>query len=447
MNYALVIAYALALAAIGILAARRKGLASYLIADRDIGALQIGCSVSAGFFDGFVLVSYTGFVYTYGWPALSLFIGIAVGFLLFSFFATKLRREAADNGYYGMSDYFEQRYGHTAAVTVSVFNVIFYEALLLIQFLFGSAILQDISGWSYPVCIILIGLMLLSYVTLGGFRAVLTTDVFQWILIAAIVVFFFPYFLRSGAVRGAFRHADFAGSTETVVGFLIIGCMGVFSAPELWQRSFGARDDKSIRGGLIIAGLMLPVIGVILAAIGFAARGHYPGLAPQSALVRVFRGMLPSSVEALGLLLLLSAVMSTADTALFIIAPSLSINVLRLSEKRGARRATAVIIVITVAIAVVLGLVVRNVLDVAFSLAGMSIGLFPILLGGLIWRLHPKVVVVSLLLGLASVLVLIVAGEIRPETSVISFPVVLLSLLLGSAWVKWRARRATGEGS
>jgi len=99
-------------------------------------------------------------------------------------------------------------------------------------------------------------------------------------------------------------------------------------------------------------------------------------------------------------------------------------------------------IVLSVVVAVIAGLFVRDILSVAFALAGLSLGLFPILFGGLIWRLNPRVVVVSLILGMVSVALLIVSGEIRPETSVISLPVVLISLLFGSAWSRWRGRRA-----
>ena len=80
------------------------------------------------------------------------------------------------------------------------------------------------------------------------------------------------------------------------------------------------------------------------------------------------------------------------------------------------------------------GIIIRDILSIAFALAGLSLGLFPVLFGGLIWKLSSRVVVISLILGIISVGGLILGGEIRPETSIISLPVVLLSLLIGSTW-------------
>lgn len=438
MNYLFLAAYAIILVFLGFFSARRGGLLSYLIADRDVGPVGIGFSVAAGFFDGFVLVSYTGFVYMYGWPAVSLFVGIVLGFMLFYLFSVKLQKEARENKYYGMSDFFKNRYGKGSEMVVSIFNVMFYVALLLIQFLFGSAILQEISGLPYVICLFVVAAMLLSYIAVGGFRAVLTTDIFQWILIILIVIFFTPYFLTSDVTKAALSHADFSNSAGEAIGFLIIGCMGVFSAPELWQRCFAARDEKSIRRGLLIAGGMLPLVGAILASIGFAAFGNFPGLNPEDALVKVFREMLPPALEGLGLLLLLSAILSSADTALFVLAPTVALNIFGITDDKKAKDVTRITIVAAVIIAVFTGIFIRDVLSIAFSLAGLSLGLFPILFGGLIWKLNPRVVTTSLVMGMASVAVLILSGQIRPETSVISLPVVFLSLLIGSVWVRWK---------
>lgn len=437
MNIGLIGIYAAILICLGLWASRRKGALVYLIADRAVGPWGIGFSVSAGFFDGFVLVSYTGFVYSYGWPAVFLFLGISLGFLLFYFFSARIQKEGKEKEYFGMSDFFQERWGSKAALVVSIFNIVFYIALLLIQFLFGSAVLQEISGISYEYCLVLIAVIVLSYVSVGGFKAVLTTDMFQWILIVMIIIFFFPYFIRVDPVRSAMSHVDLTKSTGDIIGFLVIGCMGIFSAPELWQRCFAAKDSRSIHGGLLISGTMLPIIGAILAAIGFTAYVKFPGLLPKDALVHVFRDMLPGPMESFGLLLLLSAIMSTADTALFVIAPTFAINVLGIKNEDRAKKATVFVILCSVTLAVFLGLIIRDVLTIAFSLAGLSLGLFPILIGGLIWRLDARVVIVSLIMGMISVLVLLIAGEVRPETSMISLPVVLISLLIGSLWVRF----------
>jgi Na+/proline symporter len=442
-NFSLLIPYAAFLVVLGYLASRGKGFNWYLIADRKVGPLGLGCSIAAGFFDGFILVTYTGFVYKYGWPAISLFIGIVLGFILFSFFTARLQREARDNGYFGMSDYFERHYGKPAAKLVSFYNVIFYVSLLLIQFILGATILQGLSGLSYITCIFIIAFFLLSYTVTGGFRASITTDIFQWVLILFILVFLLPKLVSADNARIVLQHSDLSKSAADVVGFLVIGSMGIFSAPELWQRCFAAKDTRAVRGGLLVAGTTLPLIGVILAGIGFAAYAHFPGLNPEDALVKVFQTLLPKACLGFGMLLLLSAILSTADTALFVIAPTVVLNILQIRSEQTTRRISAGCVVASITLAALAGWLFKDVLKVAFALAGMSVGLFPILLGGLLWPLHPKVVFWSLVLGLVSVILVTILAKAEPSISVVSLPVVLLTLLIGSLWARFKSRKLT----
>jgi SSS family solute:Na+ symporter len=184
-----------------------------LLSSRTLGSSALGASIAAGFFDSFVLVAFTGYVYSYGWPALSLFIGTAAGLLLFSLFAPRLRKEAGDHGYFGMSDYFEKKYGHGSAVVVSIINVVFYIALLLIQIIFGSTVLAQITGFSYETCILLIAGTLLIYVGTGGFRAVVMTDIFQWSLIGVLLVIV-AILLFGGNVKPVITHTDWSKAVD-----------------------------------------------------------------------------------------------------------------------------------------------------------------------------------------------------------------------------------------
>ena len=113
MTTILLVSYLLVVLVIAIHSSRRSSAYDYLISSRSMGVLAIGFSIAAGFFDSFVLVTFTGYVYQYGWPAISLFVGTAIGLVLFSLFASRLRAEAGQNKYFGMSDYLSLSYvGH-----------------------------------------------------------------------------------------------------------------------------------------------------------------------------------------------------------------------------------------------------------------------------------------------------------------------------------------------
>jgi Na+/proline symporter len=121
---------------------------------------------------------------------------------------------------------------------------------------------------------------------------------------------------------------------------------------------------------------------------------------------------------------------------LFVIAPTVVLNILEIRNERTTRRISATTVIVSVTLAAIAGWLFKDVLKVAFALAGMSVGLFPILLGGLLWRLHPRVVLWSLVLGLVSVVLVTILAKAEPSISVVSLPVVLLTLLVGSLWVR-----------
>lgn len=439
MTIALLVVYLLVLLGIAIYGARKGTTYDYLISSRDLGPLALGTSISAGFFDSFVLVSFTAYVYSFGWPALSLFVGTAGGLILFSRFARRLRAEAEVHQYYGMSDYFEQRYGHSAAVLVSGINVVFYLALLLIQVIFGSTLLSDVTGIAYPLCVSLVSGTLLVYVGIGGFRAVTATDIFQWSLILVLLVLVLSLLFDSETVR-ALGRAEWGGAAGDAVGFLLIGTMASFSAPELWQRCFAAKDENAARRGTLLAAMLFPAAGLALAVVGFSAAAHFPGIDPQTALIRVFRDSLSAGLDGVALVLLLAAIMSTADTCLFVIAPTIALNVVRSPTAQESRAPTFWIMASSLVLAAVGALFVQDILKVALALAGLSLGIFPVLIVGQYKVLSARVVLVAMATGVAVVLAALAGGSLDPTTSVLSFPA---SFLVVASWAivqKFRGR-------
>jgi len=435
MNYLMLFIYLIILLFIGVWASRKISSENFLIADRKTDSIKLAFSICAGFFDGFVLVSYTGYVYKYGWPAISLFIGTVIGFILFYCFADKIYKEGAEHKYYGLSDFIERRYGRSSSLIVSTINLIFYVSLLLIQLIFGGTIITALTGWNYNLCVTLVGGTILIYVALGGLQAVLTTDRFQWILIIAIGLFLLPLLIREGA-SGSLNHADFKGGANDAIGFLLIGSLAVFSAPELWQKCFAGRNAASVKKAMIISGVAFPFIGVLLATIGFYAFAHYPNIDPQTALISVFDKIFTGNLSGIGLILLLAAIMSTADTCLFVIAPTFTLNVMNV--KHEDRKSTTIIItVVAMSIAMLLAMLTKDILKIALTLASFSLALFPVLFVGLITVLTPRTVSVSLLLGVLTVVVMIFNGEMSPLASAASLPVVFTAVIIGWASNKW----------
>lgn len=440
------IGYLVVVLTIAVYSARKATVYDYLISSRNLGAIALGLSIAAGFFDSFVLVTFTGYVYRYGWPAISLFIGTALGLILFSVFAPRLQTEGGEKNYYGMSDYFEHHYGHSSAIIVSIINLIFYVSLLLIQIIFGSILLSHITGFSYGVSIALIALALLVYLGIGGFRAVVMTDFFQWILILILLILVALLLLKTDVIKNM-AQSDWSSSIGDVIGFLLIGCMASFSSPELWQRCFAARDPKSARKGVQLAAGLFPIAGIILAVVGFTAAANFPGINPQDALIKVFDVFLTGNLKGVGLIILLAAIMSTADTCLFVIAPTFVINVMRLKEGTRRKAPTFLIMFVALLVACTGAILTQDLLQIALALASLSLGIFPVLFVGLKRPLSSSVVNTAMMSGFIVVVIALVAGEIEPTTSVLSLPV---SFIIVIGWLiihKFRSKSKANSDS
>ena len=274
-------------------------------------------------------------------------------------FVGKIYKEGTQYRYYGLSDFIERRYGHRSALIVSIINIVFYISLLLIQLIFGGSIVARLTDWNYNLCVALVGGTILIYVALGGLQAVLTTDKFQWVLILAIGLFLLPLLIHEGAT-GDLKHADFKAGASDAVGFLLIGSLAVFSAPELWQKCFAGRNVRTVKKAMIISAIVFPFIGVLLASIGFYAHSHYSSINPQNALILVFSKIFSGNLAGVGLILLLAAIMSTADTCLFVIAPTFSLNVINIKSEQ--KKITIIVTIVAMSIAILLAMLTRDIL-------------------------------------------------------------------------------------
>ena len=98
--------YALACIIIGVWSSRKQKDEDYLIAGRKMNAWSFMASVVASYIGGAAIVAYTAFVYQFGISAIALFMGTALGFLLFVPYALKIYKYSTKKKFHTLSDYF-----------------------------------------------------------------------------------------------------------------------------------------------------------------------------------------------------------------------------------------------------------------------------------------------------------------------------------------------------
>jgi Na+/proline symporter len=90
---------------------RNKDREDFLIAKRQLNYFDIGMSIFSSKVGAGILLTYSALVYNYGVDALWYFIGTIIGYLLFYFFALKIKTISDKNKYYNLSDLFFHKKG------------------------------------------------------------------------------------------------------------------------------------------------------------------------------------------------------------------------------------------------------------------------------------------------------------------------------------------------
>lgn len=417
---------------IGILSSRKETEEGFMIAERNVGGIQLSASMSAGFFDGAILAIYIGYVYQYGLSAAWLFVGITLGFLLLRKYSPRIKQKADELKVYSMPEYFYRLLGKRNGLMFSLFLITQFFFFLIIGLIVSGKILSGIFPIQYALAVFIGGGIILTYLLLAGFKAVVKTDFFQFlvmILMTAIVAIFLfgkTHFDSSNLNLTAIGLGN-------IVGFLILGGLGIMVAPDIWQRIFAARDAKTLKRGLGYSGVTLVLLGVVISVLGLATKQYFPNIVPEDALVTGFNNLLPSVLQAFGMVLLYAVALSSSDTVTFVISSIFTRDLQNYSTKynqKSMRKLTSLFMVTFVFIAILIAVFYQNILHLGLALASLNVALFPVVFATLHWALKKAAVFWSLVCAYISVVILFFLGSLTPETAIISLPMALFSLLM-----------------
>ncbi|OGI18964.1 MAG: hypothetical protein A3J06_04530 [Candidatus Moranbacteria bacterium RIFCSPLOWO2_02_FULL_48_19] len=417
---------------IGIVSSKKETEDGFMIAERKVEGVQVAATMSAAFFDGFFLAVYIAYVYQYGFSAIWLFIGLALGLLLLKKYAGRIKQKADELKVYSMPEYFFRVLGKKNGLMFSFFLVLQFFLVLIVNLIISGKVLAAIFPISYFLAVLIGGAIVLSYLLLAGFKAVVRTDFFQ-VVIGLVMTLSVGIFLLG---RTHIPVAEFNLGTLGVgntVGFLILGGLGLIVAPDLWQRIFATKDEQNLRRGLNYSVFIILVFAVIVSIVGLATKQYFPNILPEDALVTGFSNLLPFGLKEFGMVLLYAVALSSSDTVTFVVSSIFTRDLKNYTEKyseTSMKKLTRFFIITFIVLALFVAIYYQDIMTLGFSLASLNLALFPVVFGSFYWKLKPQAVFWSLVLGFLSILALFVTGSLNPESAVISLPVVLFSLFI-----------------
>ena len=396
-------AYCLALLLVGAFASRSvRRSEDFFVAGRSLPSTLIFSTFLAANLGAGSTVGAAEFGYTSGLPAWWWVGSAGIGSVALAFLVgPRLHRLAKARGLYTVGDYLELRYGRATRLTVAAILLVGAPAILAGQIIAAGLVLQAAVGLPKSFGTAIAGTLATAYFAMGGLRSASWVNSLQVAVKAVGFLVAVPWMITAsgGWTEVAAAAADDsalslggAGFVDTAQLVLLLAPAFVVS-PGLVQKLFGARDEHAVRVGVGLQAAALLAYAVLPVLLGMAARVHFPELADAgSALVRLFTEVAPMWLGALMLAAILSAEVSSADAVLFMIATSLSRDVLEpLSRGKLSDRARLALARRSALVAGALSILLANWFQsilsaLSFFYSLLTLTLFVPLVAGLFWK-------------------------------------------------------------
>lgn len=337
VHLAFLVAYSIALIAIGLWIARRvTGSADFFVAGRRLGAPLIFSTVLASNIGAGTTVGAAGLAYRDGLSAWWWSGSAAIGSLALAFWVgPRIWRIAAAHNLYTVGDYLELRYG--SAVRGVVTSIIWVGALsvLAAQLMAGAAVLAVVANIPREVGTIASALVMAVYFMAGGLLSSAWVNAAQLVVLLAGFLAAAPLVLTQVGGFAALSttaaaqpgYTDIFYTSGAGSGFVLLALYlpNFMISPGLLQKVYGASSERAIRVGVGAQAVTIALFSFLPVLFGMAARVSHPDIAnPNLVLPTVFVEQLPAALGALALAAIYSAEVSTCDAILFMLATSLS---------------------------------------------------------------------------------------------------------------------------
>lgn len=380
------------------------------LAGRSLGAWSAGISSTASSESGWVTLGAVGMTFTHGISGLWYAPGCLLGYLVNVYVvAPRLRPLSAAHGSVTLTDVITRRWGdprnvlRVTATTIILVCMMGYVAAQMTAAgkAFSSSL--GLEGRTGYLLGIIIGAVVITLVTsLGGFRAVAWTDLFQGLLVAGALIAL-PLFavMRLGGFDALVQglgsispHLLTAGGDRIgpalwgfVIGQLGIG-LGYPGMPHVITRYMATRNDREVQRLQVIAMLWGVAVFYGAGVVGLVSRVMLPNLADgEQALMALALELVHPVLAGVLLAAVISAILSTVSSQLLVAASAVSYDVVEgtMGRARDDRR-SLMLGRITVIVVGVLGVLialteVRLVFwFVLFAWSGLGAAFAPLIL-------------------------------------------------------------------
>ena len=313
-------------------------LAGYYLGGRKLPFWVVAFSTNATGESGWLLLGLTGMGYAVGAKAYWVVVGEVTGVALAWFFVSRRLKQLSDaTEAITVPDLLTARFkDHWHLIRgIAVFIILtMVTAYIAAQMVATGKAVASFTEFSYDNGIYVGAAIIIAYTLVGGYKAVSYTDVLQGALMLAGLIFVPLVAIYAAGGWGAISAnlmtqdpalLDFFSFTGEgiagwigVISFLAIG-LPFIGVPQLLVRFMSARDDTELKKARWVSLIVMACFGIGAVTAGIAGRALFPGLEDSETIFPVLStAFFPPLITGVLLVIVLSAIMSTADSLLLL---------------------------------------------------------------------------------------------------------------------------------
>jgi cation/acetate symporter len=266
-------------------ARRTKSAADFYAAGGGITGLQNGVAIAGDFMSAASFLGISALVFTAGFDGLLYSIGFLVGWPVIMFLMAERLRNL---GKYSMADVACYRLSvvpvRSMAATSTLVVVMFY---MIAQMVGAGQLIQLLFGLPYAYAVVIVGVLMILYVTFGGMIATTWVQIIKALLLlggatymafAALAHFGFDLnAMFDAAVKAHPKHAAILRpglqykDPVSIISLGIALMFGTAGLPHILMRFFTVPNAKAARSSVFFATSLIGYFYILTFVIGFAA--------------------------------------------------------------------------------------------------------------------------------------------------------------------------------
>lgn len=389
----------------------------YFIGNRALGGFVLAMTTIAtyGSVSSFVGGPGQAWLVGWGWVYMAV-VQVTALVLLYGILGKKMALVSRKLDAVTVIDVIRARYSSNALANVSaVVVVLFFAATMVAQFVGGAKLFEAVTGYSYLVGLVLFGVAVVLFTTIGGFRGVAVTDAICGVAMLIGIFVLAAGILTAGggyenimdtirANRPEMLEPFGSGSMPATLYFTQWLLVGIFTfvLPQSAVRCMGFKNTKALHGamimGTVIIGLMMigvTSLGVLSAGVLTGDLASYGG-SVDNIIPQAIAQTLPPWLAGVAIIGPIAASISTVSSLLIASSSAIIKDVYlhhcestgkKPTERTIARSSQAVTLCVG-AIVFVLAIVPPDVIWKInmFAFGGLETAFFWVLVCGLFWK-------------------------------------------------------------